>query len=392
MRSLGLAGVPVVALSSRRCDAFYSRYASERLIAPNPLEDHLAFVQWLADYGGRQQSKPVLFMAEDVYSYIVSAYQGQLAEHCLYPYLPVGALDRFFSKDVMLPYAERAGLYVPRWISRPTRDQLEDWSDFPVVVRPLVSRFAFKNGELGDVVAFPKAFGSKALRADDRESLIEAANAVEHLGIEYFIQKMFIVPNSSLVTVKFVADREHVIPSVFIGRKIRQYPADFGTCTVGGSDYVDEIYDQATRFVMKSGYVGGGTIEFLWSTDDRRWCFIEINPRLDFWVGIAVDKGVNLPFQQYLLSTGQRLLDVRQRDGGRYWVDFLGDLAALRCRKHLSDWPVTVREMVLPYLFFNEAVFNWRDPLPGILRLLRPCVGSVLRWLQRVLGRGRDIS
>lgn len=383
MRSLGLAGVPVVALSAKRCDSFYSRYPRERLIVPDPLQNHIAFVEWLADYGRRQDSRPVLFMAEDVYAYIVSAYQDQLAEHCLYPYLPVNNLERFFSKDIMLSCAERAGLAVPRWIARPTHDQLEGWQDFPAVVRPLVSRFTFKNGELRDVVAFPRAFGGKAIRANDRESLVWAAHAVEDLGIEYFVQKMILAPNSDLVSFKFVADGDHAVPSAFIGRKIRQHPADFGTCVVGRADYVDAVFDEGLRFVRESEYVGGGMIEFLWSEEDRRWYFIELNPRLDYWAGIAVNRGVNLPLQQYLLSTGQSLLDVRQRDGGRYWIDVACDLRALRCRRRMRDWPISVREMVWPYLYFNEAVFNWMDPMPGAFRLIRPCAGRAARWLLR---------
>ncbi|MDI6828158.1 MAG: hypothetical protein QME62_06725, partial [Armatimonadota bacterium] len=114
IQSLGLAGIPVVAAFPGKCDSFYSRYVVERHIVPDPLKDHEAFVQWLIEYGRRQDSKPVLFMAEDVFAYIVNLYQAELLPNCLYPYLPLNNLDRFFNKEQMLKYAEKAGVPIPR--------------------------------------------------------------------------------------------------------------------------------------------------------------------------------------------------------------------------------------------------------------------------------------
>jgi len=383
--SLGIANVPVVGISPRKCDNLRSRYLCESYIVPDPLVDHESFVRWLVAYGARQAEKPVLFMAEDVYAYIVSLYQEELSQTCLYPFVPVETLDRFFNKKLMFEYAKKAGISIPRTVISPTRSELLEWDTFPSVVKPLVSRFRFEGRQLLDSGKFPRLFGSKAIRVDTREQLLEAAARVEDANIEFFVQELFVVPNRNLATVKFVSDRDGSLPSVFIGRKMRQWPADFGTVTVGESEYIAELHRASERFLKTIGFVGGGGIEYLWSDRDKEWYFIELNPRLDFWIGMAVLKGVNLPLQQYLLSTGQPLRVMEQKNGGRYWIDVIGDWEDWKWRRQHREWQVSLWDRVKPYFFFNEAIFNWRDPVPGFLRIAKALVKSLLKRL-RIIG------
>lgn len=392
IQSLGLAGIPVVAANPDKCDSFYSRYVVERHIVPDPLKDHEAFVQWLVEYGKNQESKPVLFMAEDVFAYIVSLYQAELSPVCLYPYLPLDKLDRFFNKEHMLRFAEQAGVPLPLTLTNPTRNQLLEWDAFPAIIKPLVARFTFRGRKLINTGRFQHLFGSKAAKVNNRQELLEKAAMVEEAEIAYFVQEYLYVPNRELPTIKFVAAEDHSIPAVFIGRKVRQWPADFGTCTVGESDYIPEIYSLTERFLKAIEYVGPGGIEFIWNKKEGKWQFIELNPRLDFWIGMAALKGVNLPLQQYLLSTGQHLFAARQRDGGRYWIDIIGDWEDWKWRRNNPEWKVSLWERLKPYFYFNEAVFSWKDPIPGARRLARPIVRRFLRPLKAVIQCARYIS
>jgi predicted ATP-grasp superfamily ATP-dependent carboligase len=386
IQSLGLAGIPVVALNPDVCDNFHSRYVCERHIVPDPTTDHEGFVQWLIDYARRQPHKPVLFMGEDVYAYIVHLYQDELAPWCLYPYIPLDRLDRFFNKQPMFEYAAHAGLGLPQTVMSPGADELADWGTFPAIIKPLIARFTFRGRKLLDTTKFPRLFGGKAIRVHDRDELLAAARNVSEADITHLVQEYLPGPNDYFCVIKYVCDEDSEIRSVFTGRKIRQHPADFGTCAVGSSEYVSEVHELSARFCKAAGWIGGGGAEFKWSDRDGRWLFIEHNPRLDFWVGMCALKGVNLPLQQYLLSTGQELLENRQRDGGRVWIDILGDRAGLKWRQARPEWRNSLREIVRPYLYFNEAVFNWKDPVPGARRLARPLIGKLLRPIRRRAG------
>lgn len=374
--SLGLAGIHVVALSHAQCENFKSRYVKERYIVPNPIQDHQQFVDWLVRYGRKQAHRPVLFLAEDLYAYIASLYQDELGELYCYPYIDLQKINVFFNKRNMHQAAIDAGLNIPRSAVSPLHDKdILDWNEYPVVVKPLVSRFTFDGKILRDAVKFPKFFGGKAIQANNKTELLRAVHKLEKERIEFCIQQLISGENKCIANVKFVSSRNFDIPACFISRKIRQQPADFGTCSVSQAEYIQELHSQTTKFCKFTQYTGPGGVEFKWNQGDRKWYFIEINPRLDFWIGMSTLKGTNLPLQQYLLSTEQDLLCQRQVDGGRYWIDIPGDIQGYKWRKAHKEWAISITEFLKPYLYFNEAVWNIKDPLPGILKfyhLIRP--------------------
>lgn len=369
--SLGIAGVHVVALSSNKCENFKSRYVKEKHIVPDPLINPENFVEWLIEYGKKQQIKPVLFLAEDVYAYIASLYKHELSPYYLYSYIDLDRLDIFFNKKIMFKEAEKAGIVLPITLFSPlTDEQISGWNYYPAVIKPLVSRFTFKDRKLVDFIKFPTLFGGKAIQVSNEKELQYYALKMNQENIEYCVQQFIHGENKNIANIKFVSMKNGFIPSCFISRKIRQQPADFGTCCVSQSEYIGSLHEDAEKFCKTTEYVGPGCMEFKWNLSDKKWYFIEINPRLDFWIRMATLKGVNLPLQLYLLTTSQQLLEVKQRDHGKYWIHIDGDLRGLKWRRKHKEWSVTILNFLRPYIYFDEAVFNLKDPLPGLLSWL----------------------
>ena len=370
--SLGRAGVPVVALQPRPCAAFRSRFVSEAHLVPDPAVSPDAFVGWLVEYGRRQAEQPVLCMAEDLYAFIVSANRERLEPLFRYPFVPAERMAVFFDKRAMHAAAEKAGLRVPPTLHSPLAEgEIARWPHYPAVVKPLVSRFRVEQGRLVAGPRFPDVFGGKALLARDRAELARIAGEVEAQGFAFCVQRLVPGGNPAIVNVKFVADRDGAIPACFVSRKLRQQPADFGTCCVAVAEYLPLVHEMAERFCRSTGYSGPGGMEFKLDPQTAEPWFIEVNPRLDFWIRMATLKGVNLPLQHYRLALGLPLARERQRDGGAAWIDLWGDLEGYRWRRARSGYEVSLRELLRPYLRFDEAVFSLADPLPGLSRLAR---------------------
>ena len=81
--------------------------------------------------------------------------------------------------------------------------------------------------------------------------------------------------------------------------------------------------------------------------------------------------------QQYLLSTGQQLMSVVQHEDGRFWIDIPGDIQGLLWRRSKRQWRLSFWQIVKPYFSFREAVFNFKDPLPGFIRLCSSLVRAL---------------
>jgi len=377
--SLGTAGVPVVALHPRRCATFLSRFVGEAHVVPDPSSSPDAFVDWLVDYGKGQAERPVLCLAEDLYAFIVSINRKRLEPYYRYPYIPIERTGIFFDKRAMYDAAEKAGLDVPSTLYSPLAEgRLDSWDGYPAVVKPLVSRFRLEAGRLTAGPRFPDVFGSKALLARNRDELLAVARDVASRGFSFCVQRRVPGDNPAIVNVKFVADRDGRIPACFVSRKHRQQPADFGTCCVAVSEYLPAAHEQAERFCRSTGYSGPGGMEFKIDPETGRYWFIEVNPRLDFWIRMAVLKGVNLPLQHYLLALDRPLPRSRQRDGGAFWIDVEGDIQGYRWRKQGSGYPLSLRQFLKPYRHFDEAVWTLQDPIPGLARFAR-MVPSLLR-------------
>jgi D-aspartate ligase len=382
--SLGLAGVGVTALSPVNCGNFRSRYVREKFIVPDPCVNHERFVEWLVCYGGNQETKPVLFMAEDLYSYIASLYQERLKPFFHFSYIPLEKLDILFNKFAMYSTAMAAGLKVPHGLFQPiSRKELDAWPCYPAVVKPVVSRFKFKGTKLMGICSFQHLFDGKAIFASNPMDLWNLAGRLQDADVEFCVQEYIPGDNSNLFTVYFVADHNGNIPSYSTHYKVRQFPADFGTTSVSQSEAVPQLRVYAEQFCKHAGYTGPATMEFKLSARDGNWYLMEINPRLGFAVRRSTIKGVNMVLQQYLLSTGQRLLASRQRDGGRCWIDIPGDIKGLLWRRKKKQWRLSNWQIFKPYFFFSEAIFNLKDPMPGLARLRT----SLLRALQ---GRTRQ--
>lgn len=370
--SLGVAGIPIVALNPKECANFKSRYVKECYVVPDPICDHEAFVNWLIKFGQRQLNKPVLFLAEDLYAYIVSLYQDHLREFYFYPHIESERLNTFFNKKPMIQAAVKAGLNVPDTLFSPLESQqVNNWDIFPAILKPLISRFNFNGKKLVDVLKFPAIFGGKAIQVNNTKELAKAISKLKKENIDFCVQRLIEGENRNIVNIKFVTAIDNSIPSCFISRKIRQYPADFGTCTVAQAVYISELQDYTERFCRFTKYIGPAGMEFKWNQDDGKWYFIEINPRLDFWIRMSTLKGVNLPLQQYLLSTDQKMLTQKQVNNGKYWIDIEGDLKGYKWRKSNKRWSITIFQFLKPYIFFNEAVLNKKDPLPGLKKYLQ---------------------
>ena len=337
IRSLGRAGVPVIAVDHRESAlGFRSRYAVP-VISPDP-QDEDTFVAFLARLAEELESPIPIFPTHDEPLNAIARGADRLGERFRYPFPAWEVLGRIQSKRAQLEAAERAGIAVPRWSAD---SAAADELGYPVLVKP------------SSTEGFKRRFGRQAFRCETRAE-VEAAFA-EAAEYEPLVQELIPGGDDELYTLGSYLDRGGEPLGLFCGRKLRQTPPGVGTCRVGEAVWVEEVVDQGLRFLRELGHVGLSQVEFKRDPRDGSYRLMEINPRLWQWHGLAAACGVDFPRIAYEDLVGERPDPARMNGTRRRWAITL--LAGER--------PALQRP---PYV---DAVFARDDLKPALVQAAR---------------------
>jgi len=337
IRSLGRAGIRVLAVDHRPgALGFRSKYA-ERLVSPDPFGDEDGFVDFVRSLG-----EVVVFPTHDDSLNAIARHADQLA--VLTPFPTGELLERVQSKREQLEQARAAGVHIPetRYPASATEARTAARElGFPVVVKP------------EHPVGFKQRFRRQAFRVESFADLETAYGLTEPFGP--IVQEFVIGGDEALYTVGSYLTRDGEPLGVFSGRKLRQTPQGVGTCRVGEAVWQQEAVDAALRLLRSFGYHGLSQVEFKRDSRDGRYKLMEINPRLWQWHGLASACGVDLPLIAYADLVGERPPTAEMNGCGKRWAITLlpGERPALQRP---------------PYV---EAVFAHDDPKPAAVHLAR---------------------
>jgi D-aspartate ligase len=329
IRSLGRAGVPVLAVDDRPSAlGFRSRYAQARL-APDRIGRRDDFVRFLAELG-----EGVAFPTHDDDLETIARHRGQLRLTCPFPDWDL--LGRMQDKRHQLAVAAEVGVAAPRSADEPTGEL-----GFPVLLKP------------SDPAAFRRRFGVKAFRCASREELERRFDdARDHRPL---IQEWIPGGDDTLYTVGSYLAKDGEPLGLFSGRKLRQTPREIGTARVAEGRWLPELVEDALRLLRGLGFFGISQVELKRDPRDGRFKLIEVNPRLWEWHGLAVACGVDLPRLAYLDAIGERPAPVRMRGDGTRWA-----ITLARGARPAFQRP--------PYV---DAMWARDDPRPALVHLAR---------------------
>jgi D-aspartate ligase len=338
IRSLGRAGVRVLAIDHRPSAlGFRSRYA-ERTLSPDPHADEIRFAAFIRALGDL-----VVFPTHDEALNLVARHLESLPE-VRAPFPSWDVLELVQSKRKQLEYAEAAGVDTPRTAYPATVAEARAVAEemgLPVLVKP------------EHPIGFKQRFRRQAFRCDTLEDVGAAFD--RSLEFAPMVQELIPGGDDALYTVGSYIGRDGRPLGLFSGRKLRQTPPGIGTCRVGEAVWMQEPVDAALRLLREFGYVGLSQVEFKRDPRDGGFKLMEINPRLWQWHGLAAACGVDLPRIAYDDLVDAPPSPARMNGDGKRWAITLLP----------GERPTFQR---LPYV---DAVFARDDPKPALVHLAR---------------------
>lgn len=374
IRSLGEYDIPVLALDEHDNANFSSRYCVG-MRCPSPKTSPEGFAEFLVELGTHFRTPPVLYMMEDLYVYLVHQYRAQLEPYYRFPFMEEQALLDCINKRRTFDVAEELGIPLPRTWYPATLGELAGLRSqlrYPVILKPIVARFDCRGGTVSKICEFPNRYQSKAVQANNWNELQSRFQEVQGMDVECCVQELIPGDQDMLYGSTSYTDAQGEVHGVFVRTKLRQTPWDFGTMTLGRAAASPEIVAITKALVKAVGFRGICGMEFKYDARDRRYKLLEINPRGELWMNLASRCGVNLPLLKYQDLIGEPMRAV-QTDFDKQLLDLRDDFSLyyMRYRRDvgqphhvpLAQW---VRSLLKPGT--EEVIFNWRDPMPGLLR------------------------
>lgn len=378
IRSLGKKGIPVIGLDYQPMSVgFFSRYCKARR-CPDPAISEARFIDSLVTLGRELSTKGILFLMDDHYVFLATKYRNVLKDYFLFSYLDFELLEKCIDKRKMAEIADSLGIPTPAtfWPDHPSDvDSIARGLQYPCIVKP-IGKFEMVDHSAKKVYSFFRKYG-KALRIPDRDTLLTVWEEINELGFRVIIQEEIAGGPDCLYSLGAYCNESAEILAAFTGRKLRQIPPDFGTCTLAEGCLEPRLIEYGRKFFKEINFWGIAELEFKKDPRDGQYKFLEINPRAWTWISLAEACGVDLPYIAYLDLTKQNVESPRQNESNIRWSDIAKDIVCFvrhrRGNEHLEKlsfrkWAESLRGPRTD-IYFNES-----DPLPGMfipLQLLR---------------------
>jgi D-aspartate ligase len=375
-RSLGRAGVRVVALGLRSDPVRRSRYC-DQFVDLGAEDVQGRWLDWLLTSA---EPGTVVLPCADEGVELIGRHRSDLERQGL---VAIEANDErlldVLDKRRTHELAVEHGIPVPPSVVVRTRADLERAIaevGFPCAFKPLHSH------------EFRRHLPGKGFVAEDESRLEEYFRLTEAAGVTMLCSEMVRGPDRYHSSYHYLDERGDEL-LVYTKQKLRQYPVSFGAGVYHIMDWNEEVAELGLRFCRSLGLRGFLNVEFKRDSRDGVLKLIECNHRFTASTSLHLAARLDSPLFVYNRLAGAPLPEVgppyRERVGLWYPLD---DFRAFRDYRRAGELTTFqyVRSLMRPQCF---SIFKWSDPAP-VVSALAPRIRAMFRKVGRRLGlRGR---
>jgi predicted ATP-grasp superfamily ATP-dependent carboligase len=365
-RSLGRKGIPALILDTVKGIGVRSRYCFG--LGGETLGDESELLDFLVRIGNRLPTKGVLIPAADAYLLLISRNRSLLSKYYEFVLTEGSTLERLANKQSQYQYAASIGLPVPKTYALERPHDIKKVAaivHYPCIIKPVYSYPWARYRQSAGIKVW-----KKLAHVESPSELMQAYCRMAKSGVGLVVQERIEGGDDQLFALDTYFSRDSEPLAIFVRKKLRQWPANYGDGCHSMSTYQGEVVELGLKLLNGLNYRGLANIEFKKDPRDGQFKLMEINVRGSSHVGLAVDSGVDFPTIAYKDALREPLDLVDSYKEGVKWTDFgqdFGSFLHYHRTKQLGfwSWLRSVKETD------SYAYFAWDDPLPFVFRGLQ---------------------
>jgi predicted ATP-grasp superfamily ATP-dependent carboligase len=336
----------------------------------------------------RVEGKPILMPTDDHFAQVLARHRLELEEVAIPCVAPSEAVELLVDQQRFCEWGQANDISCPKAV--PASDAPGSLP-MPFVVKP-ANKSAFQ------VVARKLQRGKRPshFRCRFIHSMEEWQVYTEEIGpnLDHILAQEFIEGTTSdMYSIGVYADRHSCIKGLFVGRKLRGFPALYGDTKLGQNDRVpDEVLDEVTHIVRALQYTGVAEFEYKREPGTGRFRLIEINPRCWSWIGASTVSRADISWIAFQDLTGANPDDAIENDapGSIKYVQIISDFVNVffRYRWDYPGWVMGPRAWwksleaeKLVIAEFNQG--DWLVAVFYVAWVLRDASEGLLAWLRK---------
>ncbi len=345
VKALGKEGIQVVLLCTALEDhACHSKFVSEQIIIPNPLDDSDGLLGLLMetkeDWDGA-----LLIPTLDEYVIFVSQNRIKLKEKYVFTIQDWDTVSQIINKNQLYPQAYKMEVPTPRFFLPDSIEFLTEHQkefSYPSILKP------------NETHKFDRVYGEKNFIVHDFRQLVELFRDTQKNRLEVMISEIIPGDDSSIYTYRSYIDSHGDVLAEMCTQKLRQYPSGFGQGSVVRTiPMMPDVRDQALKLLRRLSYNGESSAEFRLDNRDNRYKLMEINIRPVVTEWLFVKAGINFPYITYLdLVKNIRITSLTYRQE-IYWIHNYWEV--INFLTFLRSGNLNLKEFLNPY--WNKKVF-----------------------------------
>ena len=316
--SLGEAGHRITLLLYNSANNYVS--ASKYIWKTYLVQSNDDIIALLKNVARDMDSKPVVFVSNDVDATLLNEHYRELASYCFFEGGRAdGGINRYRDKEVEEELALKCGFTIPQTeVIKQPRELIGVSLKYPLLIKANNSVRGWKSAM--------KKCDTKL----EAESFVNSLSPdLYPLQVQEFIEKEYEI---MLLGCSLFGGKRVICPVA--NKKIRQYPPNTGAGTwsvsteVAASEELRQLAGKVANYLKEIEYTGNFSAEFLYS--GGKFYFLEINLRNDGTSWLSTCSGYNLPdmvcrsFVDEIVSSEGCMFQKM------YYMNIIGDLNYVR--------------------------------------------------------------